>query len=59
MVCVRVLVNTRVEGEQRPSTGDVHVVPVRHFDDGKSGAGGGDVYGAGAFRELNAKLATN
>lgn len=55
VVRVRILVYLRVEREQRPSAGDVHVVSVRHFDDGESGAGGSDVHGASTFRELNKK----
>lgn len=52
MVGVRVLVHLRVEREQRPRAGDVDVVSVRHLDHGEPSAGGGDVHGAGAFREL-------
>lgn len=52
MVRVRVLRHDRVEREQRPSAGDVHVVSVRHLHDGESGTGSRDVHGAGAFRQL-------
>lgn len=49
MVGVRALGHARVEREQRPSAGDVHVVSVRHLYDGESGTSGRDVHRPGAF----------
>lgn len=50
VVGVRAFGHARVEREQRPSTGNVHVISVRHLYDGESGAGGRYVHDPGAFR---------
>lgn len=52
VVGVGIFVNLWIQREQRPFSGHVDVVLVRHFDNGETGARGRYVYRASAFRKL-------